>query len=276
MNEINEYNIGQWTLSLKEEEKSELTIAKYLSDVRKFANYVRDTPLTKDIVISYKQLLMKNGYAPASINSMLAPVNNFVNFIGREDCRVKKLKLQKTIYCREELQLTLNDYHRLIEAAENEKVKLIMETICSTGIRVSELQYFTVEGINTGIINVCCKNKIRTIFIPDKLRMVLQDYAKRENITTGIIFKNKKGEPISRTVVWREMKSLAEVTGVGSEKIYPHALRKLFARSYYEKEKDVSKLADLLGHSSVDTTRIYIMSTGIEHKKSIEKLGLVI
>lgn len=259
------------------EEKSTATVEKYLRDVRAFYAYTGEKSITKEVVMEYKRYLQDKGYAARSINSMLAGVNSFLDFTGRSECKVKALKLQKQTYCAEEKELSKNEYLGLLRAAErNPKLQLIMQTICSTGIRVSELKYFTVEAVKKGEIVITCKSKIRTILIPGKLRKLLSTYAGKQKIRSGVIFLTGNGRPTDRKTIWAQMKGLCKKAGINPAKVFPHNLRKLFARTFYGIEKDIAKLADILGHSSIDTTRIYIMTTGTEHRKKIERLGLVV
>lgn len=212
-----------------------------------------------------------------SINSMLASVNSLLDFMGLSVCKVKSIRMQHQAYCTKDKELTRAEYLRLLEASKkNEQLNLVLQTICSTGIRVSELRYFTVEAIRYGEVTVNCKNKTRTILIPGKLKNVLQNNAKRHNINTGVIFVTRTGKPLNRSNIWSAMKKLCEAAGVKPSKVFPHNLRKLFARTFYGIEKDIAKLADILGHSSINTTRIYIMTTGTEHRRKIECLGLVV
>lgn len=278
MNESNrtEEQIRSFHQSLICEEKSTATVEKYLRDVRAFLVYSGEQALSKEVVLAYKKHLQEKNYAVRSINSMLAGLNHFLNFIGRPDCRVKALKLQRCVYCAEEKVLTKAEYERLLKAAgEKTQLRLVMQTICGTGIRVSELQAFTVENVRQGEVSVNCKGKTRVIFVPGKLRKYLLDYAKKENIRTGVIFLAANGKPLDRKTIWARMKSLCKDAGVRPGKVFPHNLRKLFARTFYGIEKDIAKLADILGHSSIDTTRIYIVTTGQEHRRKIEQLGLV-
>lgn len=262
--------------SLILEEKSQATIGKYLRDVRAFSIFIEKNPVTKDRLIQYKQFLVEKGYAVRSINSMLASINGFLNYMGWQSCKVKNLKLQQSAYCTEEKELTKDEYLRLLAAAGQEtRLRLLMETICGTGIRVSELCYFTVEGVFSGEITVRCKNKTRTILLPRKLRSLLLDYAKKSGIISGTIFIAKNGKPLNRGTIWARMKALCKKAGVNPSKVFPHNLRKLFARTFYDIEKDIAKLADILGHSNINTTRIYIMTTGVEYRRKIESLGLV-
>ena len=273
---ITEEMIKSYRQYLIRGEKSTATVEKYLRDVRAFSVFAGGAAVTKELTVAYKKELLKN-YAPRSINSMLASVNSFLNFMGWTDCKVKLLKLQRQVYCAEEKELTRAEYERLLKAAEkNEQLRLVMQTICATGIRVSELRFFTVEAVKHGEVVVSCKAKTRAIFIPGKLRKRLLDYAKQQNIRSGVIFLAKSGKPLDRKTIWAQMKGLCKAAGVKPGKVFPHNLRKLFARTFYGIEKDIAKLADILGHSSIDTTRIYIMTTGTEHRRKIERLGLVV
>ena len=273
---ITEEQIQSYRQQLIRDEKSTATVEKYLRDVRAFLVYVGEMAITKEVTVAYKRHLLES-YAPRSINSMLASVNSFLIFIGRSDCKVKALKLQRQVFCAEEKELTKAEYEKLLKAAEkNEQLRLVMQTICATGIRVSELRFFTVEAVKHGEVVVSCKAKTRTIFIPGKLRKRLLDYAGKQNIRSGVIFLAKSGKPLDRKTVWAQMKGLCKAAGVKPSKVFPHNLRKLFARTFYGIEKDIAKLADILGHSSIDTTRIYIMTTGTEHRRKIERLGLVV
>lgn len=259
------------------EEKSKVTVEKYLRDVRAFFVFAGGKDITKDAIVEYKKYLQERSYAIRSINSMLASVNSFLIYIGKPECRVKSMKLQKQVYCTEEKVLSREEYERLLKAAsKNEQLKLMMQTICATGIRVSELRFFTLESIGHGEVVVSCKAKTRTILIPSKLRKLLLDYAKKQKIRSGVIFFTRSGKPLNRKTIWAQMKGLCTAAKIKPTKVFPHNLRKLFARTFYGIEKDIAKLADILGHSSINTTRIYIMTTGTEHRRKIERLGLVV
>lgn len=274
---IKYYQIEQYEQQLILEEKSTATVEKYLRDVRAFLKHLGENELTKETVIEYKKQLQASGYAPRSINSMLASINSFLDYIDCPECRVKFMKLQKQVYCAESKELSKGEYERLLRAAGKcKQLSLAMQTICATGIRVSELRYFSVEAVRRGEVIVNCKSKTRTILIPSELRKLLLEYAQKQKIGTGAIFVNGRGKPLDRKTIWAKMKGLCKAAGVNPSKVFPHNLRKLFARTFYKIEKNISKLADILGHSSVDTTRIYIMSTGIEHRRKIESLGLVL
>ena len=260
------------------EERSEITVEKYIRDVKAFAKYAQNNAVTKETVIAYKKHLQEN-YAVRSVNSMLAGINGLFVFLGWHDLKVKSLKLQQQVFCPEEKELTKAEYARLCRTAErkhNERLNLILQTICGTGIRVSELQYITVEAVKQGEAVVNCKAKTRSVFIVKELKQKLLRYAAEQGIKSGIIFVTRTGKPISRTNIWREMKALCEEANVNPQKVFPHNLRHLFARVFYGIEKDIAKLADILGHSSINTTRIYIISTGTEHRQRMENMRLII
>lgn len=263
---------------LREEEKSENTLEKYIRDVTAFSVFCYGT-ITKDTVIAYKQSLIDGGYAVRSINSMLASLNSMFSFLGWYELRVKSLKVQHQVFCPEEKELTKAEYERLCRTAErkqNERLCLILQTICGTGIRVSELQFITVEAVRKGNATVSLKGKTRSVFIVRDLQKKLLRYISEQHITAGAIFVTRTGKPLSRTNIWREMKSLCLEAEVNPEKVFPHNLRHLFARVFYGIEKDIAKLADILGHSSINTTRIYIISTGTEHRQRMERMRLII
>lgn len=275
MRTITQIQIDDFHQRMILEEKSPATVEKYLRDIRAFAVFAGAREITKEVVMEYKQRLQER-YAARSVNSMLAAINRFLGHLGWSDCRVRALKLQKSVYCAAEQELTREEYRRLLKAAEgDERLHLVMQAICSTGIRVSELRFFTVEAAMRGEVVVRCKGKTRTILLPGKLCRRLTAYAERHGIAAGTIFLKRGGQPLDRKTVWAQMKALCRAAGVDGRKVFPHNLRKLFARAFYAVEKDIAKLADVLGHSSIDTTRIYIISTGTEHRRKIERLGLV-
>lgn len=276
---LTERKIAVFIKHLENEEKSKNTIEKYIRDVRAFAAYMNGAEITKEAVISYKSRLLAGNYATRSINSMLASLNSFFAFLGWEDLKVKSVKLQRKIYCSEEKELSKAEYMRLVNTAKqkgNERLNLIIQTICGTGIRVSELQYITVEAVKCGEAVVSLKGKTRSVFIVRELQKKLLRYAAEQKISSGEIFITRSGKPVSRTNIWREMKSLCKQAGVNSQKVFPHNLRHLFARTFYGIEKDIAKLADILGHSSINTTRIYIIATGNEHRQRMENMRLII
>ncbi len=262
---------------LRREEKSAATQEKYLRDVQAFWVYAGGNAITKELVVAWKKHLVEENYAVRSVNSMLASVNSLLDFLGLSNCKAKNIRFQQQTYCTEDQELTKAEYLRLLEASrKNEQLNLVLQTICGTGIRVSELRYFTVEAVRQGEVTVDCKSKTRTILVPGKLKNMLLNYAKRQGIATGAIFVTRYGKPLNRSNIWSAMKKLCEKAGVKPSKVFPHNLRKLFARTFYGIEKDIAKLADILCHSSINTTRIYIMTTGVEHRRKIDRLGLVV
>lgn len=253
------------------EEKSMATIDKYLRDIRGFCSHMAGRLITKGETLTYKERLMAH-YAPASVNSMLIAINRFLRFIGLQDCCVRPLKIQRQIFCNEDKELTKQELHRLVKAAGNNRMSLVIQTICGTGIRVSELQYITVESVRIGKAVVNCKNKTRVIFIPTPIQKLLKPYIKKSGIAAGAIFVTRSGKPLNRRNIWRDMKALCQRADVSPNKVFPHNLRHLFARTFYSLEKDIVRLADLLGHSSVNTTRIYTIETGNEHRLRLERV----
>lgn len=271
--------IDRFSKYLRDDEKSENTIEKYLRDVRAFAAFLSGAQVTKEMVVAYKGRLFSENYAIRSINSILASLNSMFAFLGWMDCRVKSIKLQRQIYCPEEKELTKAEYMRLVNTAKKkgkERLNLILQTICGTGIRVSELQYITVEAVRKGEAVVSLKGKTRSVFLVKELQRKLFRYITEQKIKSGSIFITSTGKPISRTNIWREMKELCRQAGVAPQKVFPHNLRHLFARTFYGIEKDIAKLADILGHSSINTTRIYIITTGEEHRRRMEQMQLIL
>ena len=260
---------------LIQEEKSELTIEKYLRDVRRFLHWLGDALLTKERVLAYKAMLVEQ-YAVASANSMLSSVNSYLRFMGRGECCVKTIKQQRQSFLAAEKELSKAEYQRLIKAAEKKpRLCLLMQTICSTGIRVSEHRFITVEAARAGCAQVRLKGKIRTVFLSEKLCRALLKYAKKHGITSGSIFITASGRPMDRRNIWAEMKKLCDTAGVSRAKVFPHNLRHLFARIYYGMERDIVRLADILGHSNINTTRIYTMESGKTHRRQIERMDLL-
>ena len=259
---------------LHAEERSTGTVEKYLRDVGAFVRFLDGRPVTKEMAAGWKEALT----APVTINSMLAALNGLFRFLGWEECRVKFLKVQRRLFRDAGRELVRNEYDRLLEAARaqgQERLALLMETICATGIRVSEVRYITVEAIRQGRAEVSLKGKIRTILIPSKLARKLAKYARKQQTVSGEIFLTGNGRSLSRRQIWAEMKRLCLRAGVAPTKVFPHNLRHLFARTFYQATRDVAKLADVLGHSSIETTRIYLISTGAQHRRDLDRLRLV-
>lgn len=276
---LSEKRIQAFYAYLIAEEKSAATVEKYMRDVYAFVGFTDGTAIEKGKVSAYKKHLQETNYAPRSINSMLASLNSLFSYLGWADCKVKLIKIQQKIYCPEEKELTKAEYIRLVNTAKlkgNERLNLILQTICGTGIRVSELQFITVEAIKNGEAIVSLKGKTRSVFVVKELRKKLLRYVREQGIKSGAIFITRTGKPMSRTNIWREMKNLCAQANVNPKKVFPHNLRHLFARTFYSIEKDIAKLADILGHSSINTTRIYIISTGTENRRRMENMRLVI
>ena len=275
---ISKGQINSYKDYLYQEEKSINTIKKYIHDISSFYSFLKGEPITKEVLLKWKEYLL-TVFAPSSVNSMLVSINNFLNWIGWSQYKVKLLKIQKKIFADSEKELTKEEYIRLVQTAQkekNERLSLVMQTICSTGIRVSELRYITIEAVRVGHVKVNSKGKIRVILLPDKLRHMLRKFCKKQGRITGAVFCTRNGKPLDRSNIWKDMKALCEKAGVESGKVFPHNLRHLFARTYYKMEKDLSRLADLLGHTSVNTTKIYTMETGIEHIKQINHMKLLL
>lgn len=268
---ISDHNlIDQFETYLIQEEKSRATVEKYLRDVRCFFVFLSNRTVTKEVTVAYKKHLSEQ-YAPASVNSMLVALNVFLRFAGASDCCVKLMKIQRQIFCREDKELTKGEYQRLVKAAGSTQLSYVIQTICGTGIRVSELQYITAEAVRSGRASVTCK-KMRVIFIPAPLQKLLTKYMKKAGVTTGPVFVTKNKKPLDRSCIWRNMKALCQKAGVNAEKVFPHNLRHLFARTFYSLERDIVRLADLLGHSSINTTRIYTTETGSQHISRLERV----
>ena len=274
---ISNEKISQFYDYLISEEKSAKTVEKYMRDINEFAKWLETRELNRQEVLKYKERLITE-YAPASVNSILSSLNSFFGYNKQYGLRVKNVKIQRQMFAAEDRMLNKDEYERLLKAAKdknNEKLMLIMQTICATGIRVSELNFITVEAVNTGKTEVRLKGKIRTVFLPSQLCGRLKRYMRENGITNGCVFVTRNGKPIDRTSIWKEMKSLCDSAGVAREKVFPHNLRHLFARTYYSIQKDIVRLADILGHSSINTTRIYTIENGNVHRMQIQKLGLV-
>ena len=277
MRQITNELIENFKIDLVEEEKAQATIEKYIRDILAFVEWLSGRTVEKQTVLEYKQKLIEK-YAPASVNSVLSSLNRFFAFAEWFNCKVKSIKIQKQVFAKQERELTKKEYDRLLSAAlhkDNKRLYLLMQTICSTGIRVSELKFITVEAVKVQKAIINLKGKTRSVFLPDMLCKMLLRYIKEEKIKSGSVFVSKNGRPLDRCNIYHDMKKLCESANVDRSKVFPHNLRHLFARTYYSLEKDISRLADILGHSSVNTTRIYTMETGEIHRKQIQKLGLL-
>ena len=276
--QITQSEIQSFTAHLQSECRSPGTIGKYRRDICIFTTWLDGREPTRDTSAAWREHLLRASYAPATINSMLSAVNRFLKFLGREDCTVRFLRVQRKTFREQRRELSKAEYQRLLEAARNcgrKRLGLLMETICSTGIRVSEARYITIEAVRRGRADISLKGKIRSILLPSRLCRKLLKYAKRQKIASGEVFLTKSGKGLSRQQIWREMTALCKKAGVENSKVFPHNLRHLFATTFYRATHDIVKLADVLGHSSVNTTRIYLMTTETEHVRQLERLGLV-
>ena len=270
--------IREYAASLRAQERAEATIEKYLRDIRAFACWLKGEPVAKETAAQWKEHLLAAHLSPTTVNAKLSAVNGLFRFLGWGECRVKFLKVQRKAFRDSARELKKEDYTRLVAAARRqgrEWLDLAMETMCGAGLRVSEIKYITVETARAGRVDVALKGKIRTILLPGKLARKLEKYAKKQKIASGVIFRAGDGMPLNRFQIWRAMKALCREAGVEPSKVFPHNLRHLFATAFYQATKDIVKLADVLGHSSIDTTRIYLMTTGEEHARCLERLGLV-
>ncbi|MBR0282006.1 MAG: tyrosine-type recombinase/integrase [Oscillibacter sp.] len=276
---ITKEQIQAYAENLHMEEHSESTVRKYANALTSFYEWLaEDKSVAKERLLLWKaEIGAKN--AASTVNVMISAVNSFLAFMSWDNLRVKQVKTQRRIYRDKDRELTKSEYMRLLNAARNKgnlRLYYLMQTLGSTGIRVSELPYITLEALRNGSAVVDCKGKQRTVLIPKKLRKLLLSYCETAGIVSGSVFVTRSGKPLNRSNIWREMRTLCAAAHVEAHKVFPHNFRHLFAVSYYRMAKDVAKLADLLGHASIDTTRIYIMESGAEHERQMEKLGLVV
>ena len=277
MKRITDKQIENFKSYLQNEERASATVGKYMRDVSAFSAWLRGKEINKNAVLAYKEYLIET-YAPASVNSVLSSLNSFFRFAGWHDCHVKTLKIQRQIFAKSERELTKAEYERLLNAAQkkdNKRLYYLMQTLCSTGIRISELRCIDTNAVKTGKATILCKGKMRTVFLPKQLCKMLKGYMKEQGVTEGSVFQTKTGKPLNRSNVWRMLKALCESAGVSKDKVFPHNFRHLFARTFYSLQKDVVRLADILGHSSINTTRIYTMESGAVHLRQMQKLGLL-
>ena len=276
--QINKENLRRFGAHLTAEEKSSATVEKYLREADHFVRWLEEQELSKELSAAYKAWLAERR-SPAGVNGAIAALNSLFTFLGVEECRLKSLKLQRQLFRDEARELTREEYFRLLAAAVRlgkKRLYLVMQAICATGIRVSELQFFTVEAVRMGRAVITNKGKTRLVFLPRSLQKQLLKYARRQGLVSGPVFVTKGGKPLDRSNIWLEMKSLCHTAAVAESKVFPHNLRHLFARTYYNQEKDIVRLADILGHSSVNTTRIYTREPGETHRRQLEQLGLVV
>ena len=274
---ITEETLAAFARQLGEEERSPATLEKYLREVRQFAAFLGGREVTRELAAAWREELSAR-QSPATVNGKLTALDRLLAFLGWEDCRVKHLRVQRQLFRDSARELSREEYARLVETARRlgrGRLSLLMETICATGIRVSEVRYITAEAVREGRTEIALKGKIRTILLPGKLCRKLEKYARQKKITSGELFLTRSGRPMSRKQIWAEMKGVCRAAGVAPSKVFPHNLRHLFARCFYRVSRDVAKLADVLGHSSIETTRIYLISTGVEHARELERLRLI-
>lgn len=275
---IKSNQLDAFAARLREEEKSAATVKKYCREAWRFMTWLGEREVDRAAALAYKELLAGER-TPAGVNGAVAALNRLFGFLGLVECRMKAVRVQRRIFRDEARELTEKEYRRLLSAArarKNERLLLAMESICATGIRVSELRFLTVEAARLGRAEVSNKGKVRTVFLPGKLQKELLKYVKRRGIISGPVFVTRSGRPLDRSNIWHEMKALCKEAGVAEGKVFPHNLRRLFARTFYGLEKDIVRLADILGHSSIDTTRIYTMESGETHRRQLEKMRFVI
>lgn len=277
MKSITDKHIENFKSYLQNEERAAATVEKYIRDIHAFSAWLGGREIGKNAVLAYKEYLIET-YAPASVNSVLSSLNSFFRFVGWHDCHVKTLKIQRQIFAKSERELTKAEYERLLNAAQkkgNRRLYYLMQTICNTGIRISELRFIDANAVKTGKATIRCKGKMRVVILTAPLCKMLKGYMKEQGITSGSVFQTRTGKPLNRSNVWRMLKALCESAGVSKDKVFPHNFRHLFARTFYSLQKDVVRLADILGHSSINTTRIYTMESGAVHLKQMQKLGLL-
>ena len=274
---ITEETLAAFARQLGEDERSPATLEKYLREVRQFAAFLGGREVTRELAAAWREELSAR-QSPATVNGKLTALDRLLAFLGWEDCRVKHLRVQRQLFRDSARELSREEYARLVETARRlgrGRLSLLMETICATGIRVSEVRYITAEAVREGRTEIALKGKIRTILLPGKLCRKLEKYARQKKITSGELFLTRSGRPMSRKQIWAEMKGVCRAAGVAPSKVFPHNLRHLFARCFYRVSRDVAKLADVLGHSSIETTRIYLISTGAEHARTLDQLRLI-
>ena len=274
---ITNKHIDEFGMYLQNEERAAATVEKYIRDIRAFSAWLGGKELGKNAVLAYKDYLIET-YAPASVNSILSSLNSFFRFTDRQDCHVKTLKIQRQIFAKSDRELTKAEYERLLSAAQkkgNRRLYYLMQTLCNTGIRISELRFIDAAAVKTGRATIRCKGKMRVVILTAPLCKMLKGYMREQGITSGSVFQTKSGKPLNRSNVWRMLKDLCDSAGVSKDKVFPHNFRHLFARTFYSLQKDVVRLADILGHSSINTTRVYTMESGAEHRRQMQKLGLL-
>ena len=276
VNKENIEKIKNFKNDLIKREKERATAEKYARDVRLFAEYLSGRKMTKELSVEYKNRL-KATRAPASVNAAVAGLNSFFAFCGRHDLKLKSLKFSRSSFADKEREMTAAEYNRLLSAAKekSERLYLLMQTACSCGLRVSEIRFITCESLMIRSATVALKGRVRTVLLPGKLCKMLIKYAKKNKIKSGPVFITRTGRPLDRFYIWRSMKALCKKANVSEKKVFPHNLRHLFARTYYKVHKDLLRLSELLGHVSMNTTRIYTAESSDIHRTRIEMLGFL-
>jgi len=278
MYQMHSHDIRNFETFLRQHERSEATVRKYTRDLERFFLWLPEKkPVDKSTVIRYKEQLCGN-HSPSGVNVVLAALNGFFRFMGWQDCLVRALHIQRRVFSAPEQELTRCEYMSLVKVARKQKnlrLELLLQLMASTGIRVSEIRYVTAEAVAQNRVQIRLKGKIRTILLPGKLCHRLRKYQSKQGISAGPLFLSQSGAPLDRRDIWRQMKRLSESAGVAPGKVFPHNLRHLFARVFYQAQQDIVKLADVLGHSNIETTRIYLLSSGREHQKIIDGLHLL-
>ena len=296
MQEMTDKQLEAYRQELVRRERSQATIANYIRHGGEFLQFCQgsqgglEAAPNQGALLNWKRALLTAGLCPATINAKLAAVNGFLRFLGRPELCVRQVRRQRRVFRDKDRDLTRGEYLRLVQTARaqgRERLCLAMQTICATGIRVSELRFITVEAVRTGRATVTGKGKCREILLPGALRQKLKRYLKglgrwpkcgdyAASACSSPVFLTAGGRPLDRSNLWREMRSLCAAAKVDPHKVFPHNLRHLFAKTFYTLNKDIAKLADLLGHANIETTRIYIMETGAAHARLLEQMHLLL
>lgn len=275
---ITEKRIEEFGRYLEENEKAASTVSRYMKEVQDFAAFLEGRAPEKTLLLEYRSRLHLRCRA-RTVNRKLSAIHSYLKYTDCADCRVKFLKVQKKAFLEDNRELTPEEYSRLLETAKrkgNWRLYYVMMTICSTGIRIGELRYITAEAVRKGRAEIALKGKVRLILIPRELQMRLEGYMRKERITSGPVFCSRYGNPLDRSNVCREMKNLCEAAGISAQKVFPHNLRHLFARSFYQVEKDLAHLADVMGHSSIETTRIYVTASARDYECTLNRMHLIL
>ena len=271
--------VRRFASGLRAGERSEETVARYTRALRQYAAWLDGAPANRENALAWRESLSASGRSAAGINVDVAAINSFFSLEGADSERIRPLRVQRRLFRPAERELTRGEYARLVAAAREvgrERTELLLEAMCSTGVRVGEVRCLTVEAARAGRAEIRLKGKVRVVLLPRSLCRKLLDWAKKTGRRAGALFVTRSGRPMCRGQIWAEMKSLCAGAGVEPSKVFPHNLRHLFARAFYRVSRDIARLADVLGHSSIETTRIYLLTTSAEHEKTLERMGLII